>query len=406
MPYKKTAPLLPLIVLCLGFFIFSGCTENEQEQTAEPEARPLKVSKVETRDMPNWGEFIGQISAVDTVDVRARVEGFLLEKRFEEGRAVNEGDLLFVIDPKPFEEDLKEAESELEYNQALLEKAKKDMARYEKLLKEGVVSQTEYEAYQTSFSTYRAKVRQNKAQVENAKIQLGYTKIYSPIDGIIGRVQVDVGNLVGKGESTVLATISTVDPVYVSFSVNEADYLKAKRNRTKSNLPDDGVKMILADGTEYEHYGQLSMIDRAVDPQTGTLGIRVRFPNPDGLLRPGQYSRVRILIEEVKDAIVVPTRSIIDVQGMKSIYKVDENNKLVNQPVDLGFTVDNLVVVKEGLAPDDLIVTDDVRRLRPGMEIKPIIVPMSDKKDEPVDINAPESDTPGAGQQNADNKDG
>lgn len=406
MPYKKAAPIFPVIVLCLVGLVFSGCTENEEKQATAPEARPLKVSKVETRDMPNWGEFIGQISAVDTVDIRARVEGFLIEKQFEEGGAVKKGDLLFVIDPKPFDEDLKEAQSELEYNQALMEKAKKDMARYSKLLEEGVVSQTEFESYQTSFSTYQAKVRQNKAQVENANIQLGYTKIYSPIDGIIGRVQVDVGNLVGKGESTLLATISTVDPVYVSFSVNESDYLKAKRNREQSNLPDDGLRMLLSDGTEYEHSGQLSMVDRAVDPKTGTLGIRVQFPNPEGLLRPGQYSRVRILIEQTKDAIVVPSRSIINVQGMTSIYKVDENNMLVNQPVETGYEVDNFVVVKKGLSPEDIIVTDDIRRLRPGMEIKPIIVPMTKPGGEEVDLNSSQPTESNSDQNGAENKDG
>ena len=183
----------------------------------------MKVIKAENRDMPYWGEFVGQINAVETVDVRARVAGFLLEKKFREGAKVNKDELLFLIDPKPLQEDLKQVQSGLEYNQALLVKAEKDFKRFQKLYDEGVVSRDEFEGYQTQTATLKAQVRDNAAQVENARIQLGYTKIYSPIDGVIGSVQVDIGNLVGQGENTLLVTISTVDPVYVSFSVSESD---------------------------------------------------------------------------------------------------------------------------------------------------------------------------------------
>lgn len=347
----------------------------------------MKVIEVETKDMPYWGEFIGQISAVDTVDVRARVAGFLLTKNFSEGSAVKKGDLLFVIDPKTYNEDLKQAQSGMEYNQALMIKAQKDMERFKKLYDEGVVSRDEYEGYLTDFNTYSARVRENKAQVENARIQLGYTKVYSPIDGVIGRVQVDIGNLVGQNESTLLATVSTVDPVYVSFSVSESDYIRAQRSkeeRAEYQKNRKQIKMILADGTEYEYGGEFSMIDRAVDPQTGTLGIRVSFPNPDELLRPGQYAKVRVLIDSVEDAVVVPTRGVQDVQGMKSIYKVGPDGKLVNQPIKIGFEVGELVVVREGLKKGDKVVIDGVRRVRPGMEIKPIVVPMQKKQGEAV----------------------
>ncbi len=191
------------LVFAMIVSLLSGCSGGEKKEVqAESAPTPMKVIKVETKTMPYWGEFVGQISALKTVDVRARVAGFLVEKRFKEGARVKRGDLLFVIDPKPFQEDLKQAQSGLEYNQALVAKAQKDYERFKKLYKENVVSRDEYESYQTQLATDKAQMRDNAAKVENAKIQLGYTRIYSPFDGVIGRVQVDVGNLVGQGENT------------------------------------------------------------------------------------------------------------------------------------------------------------------------------------------------------------
>jgi len=230
--------------------------------------------------------------------------------------------------------------------------------------------------------------------VENAKIQLGYTSIYSPINGDIGRVQVDVGNLVGQGENTLLATVSSVDPVYVSFSVTEADYLRARRSRKVDHAEDSELKLILADGGAYDHNGVFDMVDRAVDPRTGTLGVRVKFPNPEGLLRPGQYAKVRLLVEKVKDAVVVPVRAVMDTQGMKSIFKVEADGKVVNQPLTLGFEQSSLVVVREGLKPGDMIIADGIRQVRSGMTVKPVVVPMQDGDSQPAAAPAKAEEQP------------
>ena len=385
--------LLSLLFCTVFSLILAGCSGGDKKSAPEAQApKPMKVIKVENRDMPYWAEFVGQINAIETVDVRARVAGFLLEKNFKEGARVKKGDLLFTIDPKPFREDLKQAESGLEYNQALLEKAKKDFQRFKKLYDEGVVSRDEYEGYQTQTSTLKAQVRDNAAQVENAKIQLGYTKIYSPIDGVIGRVQVDVGNLVGQGENTLLATISTVDPVYVSFSVSENDYIRANQRKQTEKKQEVEVQMVLADGSSYPYSGKFDMVDRAIDPQTGTLGIRVTFPNPEQLLRPGQYAKVRVLIDNVKNAVVIPARGTLDVQGMKSVYVVDEDGTIRSQPVKLGFAVKDLVVVKEGLSAGDMAIVDGISRIKPGMKIKPIVVPMSKQEGEPAPAGSDSSD--------------
>lgn len=382
----RGALLLSLVVLVL---MAAGCGSDEDKAAQAPQGPvPMKVVKAETRTMPQWGEFVGQISAVETVEVRARVAGFLIKRNFEEGGSVKKGDLLFVIDPKPFEEDLKQAQSGLQYNQALYTKAKKDFERFKKLYDEGVVSRDEYESYQTQVATYQAQIGDNQAKVENAKIQLGYTKIYASTDGLIGRVKVDVGNLVGQGENTLLATISTQDPVYVSFSISENDYVRATRNRMDKDAGRQ-IRLLLSDGSEYGHDGQVSMVDPTIDPQTGTLGIRVVFPNPENMLRPGQYAKVRVLIANIDDAVVVPARAVMDVQGMKSLYVIGEDGKVKSQPVKLGFEVNHLVVVREGLKVGDMVVVDGIRRVRPGMDIKPIVVPMTDDGSQPASEAAP-----------------
>ncbi len=382
----RGALLLSLVVLVL---MAAGCGSDEDKAAQAPQGPvPMKVVKAETRTMPQWGEFVGQISAVETVEVRARVAGFLIKRNFEEGGSVKKGDLLFVIDPKPFEEDLKQAQSGLQYNQALYTKAKKDFERFKKLYDEGVVSRDEYESYQTQVATYQAQIGDNQAKVENARIQLGYTKIYASTDGLIGRVKVDVGNLVGQGENTLLATISTQDPVYVSFSISENDYVRATRSRMEKDT-DRQIRLLLSDGSEYDHDGQVSMVDPTIDPQTGTLGIRVVFPNPENMLRPGQYAKVRVLITNIDDAVVVPARAVMDVQGMKSLYVVGEDGKVKSQPVKLGFEVNHLIVVREGLKVGDMVVVDGIRRVRPGMDLKPIVVPMTDDGSQPAPEAAP-----------------
>lgn len=378
MPMKQLHTTLVGTLSLLCILLLAACSGDDKKQDAAQQGPiPMKVVKAESRDMPIWSEFVGQTSAVETVEVRARVAGFLDKMLFKEGSTVKKGDLLFVIDPKTFQEDLKQAKSQLEYNQAKLTKAQKDLARFKKLFEEGVVSRDEYESYETGFATMRAQVSENKAQVENANIQLGYTKIYSPIDGVIGRVNVDVGNLVGQGENTLLATVSTDDPMYVTFSISEAEYVKYMKDRMagKENTPAT-FKLVLADGTEYNQDGTFSMADRAIDPTTGTLGIRVSFPNPDHLLRPGQYAKVRVLGDHLKDAVVIPSRAIVDTQGIQSLFVVGADGKLDSRPVTVKFERDGLSVIGNGLAAGDMVIVDGIQRVKPGMEIKPIVVPM------------------------------
>lgn len=380
---RRIGTLLPGVCVALVLASLVGCKggEDKKEAAASQEAVPMKVVKAEQRPVQVWGEFVAQINAKATVDVRARVEGFLLEKHFKEGDTVEKDQLLFEIDPQTYQEQIKQAQATVNYNRAKLSKAERDFQRFEKLFDEGVVSRDEFEVRQTDMETLKASLSDSQAALRDSQLQLGYTRIHSPLTGVIGKAHVDVGNLVGRGENTLLATVSSTDPVYVNFSISESDYVRAMRNREMrqaQNKDVDALRIILADGSKYEHGGTFDMADRAVDPRTGTLGIRLTFPNPDGLLKPGQYAKLRALLDNIPDALVVPARAVVDVQGVKSLYVVGEDGVVKSVPVKLGPEQQDVVAVTEGIKVGDMIIADGVSRVRPGIKVKPIPVPMSD----------------------------
>ncbi len=388
--YTELRLCLSLLVLCLALAACGGDdkpVDQEKRDAQQEQAVPLAVVKVETRDMPQWEEFVGQVNAKETVDIRARVEGFLQERNFKEGDQVAKGQLLFVIDPRTYEENLKQALAKVAKNQTELAKAQKDTARFQRLAKQGAVSQDEFEQYDTQRKTLEATIKDDQAAVEKAKLDLGYTKVYSPISGTIGKAQVDVGNLVGKGENTLLATVSTVDPVYVDFSISERAYLTAVKNqpvREANASANTGgapkIQIILADDSIYPFGGAFDMADRTVNAQTGTLGVRAVFPNPDGMLRPGQYAKVKALIDEMKAAVVVPIRALVDIQGVKSVYVVDAEGVVRSRPVTLVGGDNSVVVVSQGVQAGDLVVAEGVNRVRVGMKATAQVAPYPDAK--------------------------
>jgi membrane fusion protein, multidrug efflux system len=216
-------------------------------------------------------------------------------------------------------------------------------------------------------------------------------------------VQVDVGNLVGQGENTLLATISTMDPIYVSFNVSEGDYIRAMRDKKARESGERPVRLVLADGSEYSQSGRFDMVNPTVDPQTGTLGIRVLFPNPDNLLKPGQYAKVRVRVSNHQNAVVIPVTAVMDVQGMKSVYLVGDDGTIKNQPVKLGTESTSLAVVTEGVKAGDMLLSEGINRVKPGMKIKPVVVPMASDSAQPAATGddgaapAPASDTAAQG---------
>nr|WP_203544886.1 efflux RND transporter periplasmic adaptor subunit [Desulfovibrio sp. JC010] len=364
-------------VLLSMSFVFSGCFGEEKKEQAAAEPIPVKVIKISEQSFPVMGEYVAQIEALKTVDIKARVEGHIKERTFTEGQAVKEGQLLFVIDSRPYQEALKKAKAELASTRASLAKASKDYKRFKALFDQGAVSREEFDSKITDKQVLEANVSNAKAEVEQANLNLGFTKIVSPMDGIIGRTQVEPGTLVAA-ESTVLVTVSAVDPVYVNFSIPEKEYLVAiremesLRKQGKPDKPSD-LRIILADGGFYEYNGTFNMADRAVDSSTGTLGIRAEFPNPDRILRDGQYAKVVVELKNYPNVLVVPTRAMLDVQGRKSLLTVS-NGTVVEKPITIDYTDDRNTVIKSGIENDTLIIADGVNKIRPGTPVTPQIV--------------------------------
>ncbi|WP_320174285.1 efflux RND transporter periplasmic adaptor subunit [Maridesulfovibrio sp.] len=379
----KASVVFLFVLLTMSVFL-GGCFGDEKDDKAAAQAMPVKVIKVTEHEFPVMGEYVAQIQALKTVDIKARVQGHIKERLFTEGQRVEEGQLLFVIDPRPYSEALKKAEAELASTQATLAKAKKDYQRFKALFDQGAVSREEFDSKITDKQVLEANVSNAKAQVEQANLDLGFTQIKSPMDGIIGRTQVEPGTLVAA-EATVLVTVSAVDPVYVNFSIPEKEYLVAAREmeiRRKEGKPETptNLRIILADGGFYDHNGTFNMADRAVDSSTGTLGIRAEFPNPERILRDGQYAKVVVCLKEYPSALVVPTRALLDVQGRKSLLTVS-NGTVVEKHITVDYSDDRNTVVKTGIESGTLIIADGVNKIRPGTPVTPQISQDSSKID-------------------------
>ena len=373
--YRVPAALL-LVLLSISF-VLGGCFGDDKDDKSAQQAIPIKVVKISEQSFPVMGEYVAQIQALKTVNIKARVQGHIKERSFAEGEAVSEGQLLFVIDPRPYQETLKKAEADLASTKASLVKASKDYKRFKALFDQGAVSREEFDSKITDKQVLEANRSNAQAQVEQAKLDLSFTNIVSPMNGIIGRTQVEPGTLVAA-ESTVLATVSAVDPIYVNFSIPEKEYLVAIREMDKlkkEGKPDKPRKLriILADGKFYGQNGTFNMADRAVDSSTGTLGIRAEFPNPDRILRDGQYAKVVVELKKYDNALVVPTRALLDVQGRKSLLAV-VNATVVEKPVVVDYSDDRNTVVKSGIEPGVLIIADGVNKIRPGTPVDPQVV--------------------------------
>lgn len=369
--------LFPFLLFSM-LVVFYGCNGEENKGKTEAQAVPVNVLEVQEQSLPVMGEYVAQIEALKTVDIRSRVQGHLKERHFEEGQMVDEGQLLFVIDSRPYVEVKKKASAELASSQATLRKAEKDYLRFKALFAQGAVSREEYDSKITDRQVLEANVSNAKAQLEQANIDLEFTRIHAPMKGIIGRTKVNLGSLIAK-ESTVLATISAIDPVYVNFSIPEKEYLVAAREieaRKKKGLPSRraNLQIILADGDYYAYNGTFNMADRAVDSSTGTLGLRAEFPNPERILRDGQYAKVVALLKLYNKALVVPTRAVLDVQGRKSLLTVASNGTVVEKPVTVEYSDDRNSVISEGIVVGDKVIADGVNKIRPGIQVIPEVV--------------------------------
>ncbi len=371
--YSRSILRMTVSLLSVAVFLSIFACSEEKKTQAAPKALPVTAVKVVAHDVSVTRDFIGQTTAVKTVEIRSKVEGFLKQRLFVEGSMVKKGDPLFVIDPKPFQESLNQAVATLHREEAGLAKAELDYNRFKALLDKDAVSREEFDVKATALQELQATVEGYQAAVKNARLDLGYTNITAPMDGLIGKTDANIGTLVSK-EQTLLATVSSMDPMYVNFSISERDYLLAMRNHYSgeeelSEPEKRDLDLILADGDIYEIKGKVDMIDPTVDPKTGTLGIRAVFENPRYILRPGQFAKIRAVIATLKDAVVVPSRALIDTQGLKSLLLVQDNGTVKNVPVTVQRVMNNIAVIKEGIKAGDVIISEGVRRIRPGSQV-------------------------------------
>ncbi len=347
------------------------------EKAAPPPPPPppeVYVTAVAQRDVPVYLELVGQAQGYQDVDIRARVEGFLETVNFQEGTFVKQGDLLYTIDRKPLEAVVAEGKATQATAEARLAKANNDVNRYTPLVAKQAVSKQELDNALAEQDASKSQVAAAQAAVEKATLDLGYTRVLSPISGLVGTTQVKPGNLVGRGESTLLTTISQIDPILFRVGVTEADYLRISARRIAgggkaAGGSAQGIELRLADGTRYPQTGRIHTVDRAVDPTTGTLGIQIEFPNPQQVLRPGQYGRTRILLETKTGALLVPQRAVQELQSIYNVAVVDSSNKVAFRTVKVGQKVDSLWVIEDGLKAGEQVVVEGLQRIQDGMTV-------------------------------------
>ena len=349
----------------------SGCKSEATEAQQAP-APQVSVASALERDVTEWDEFTGRLEAVESVEVRPRVTGYIESVNFTEGSTVRKGDLLFVIDPRPYRAELSKAEAELARAVARSELAASDEARSAKLLDIKAVSR---EA--------KADVAAARAAVDSAKLNLEFTHITAPISGRVSKAAVTAGNLVTGGSNTaaLLTTVVSLDPMYVTFEGDEQIYLKynelsRRGERSSSRDAANPVLMGLANESGYPHRGAMVFVDNQVDPRTGTIRARASFENKDGFLTPGLFARVKLLGHNSYRAVLVDDRAIGTDQSQKFVYVIDAENKVTYRPVTVGRLDDGLRIVQKGLQPGETVVVNGLQRVRPGVVVAPERVAM------------------------------
>jgi membrane fusion protein (multidrug efflux system) len=400
--------------------ISPGCKKSATESGAAAPATAVLVAKVDQKTIPIYSEFVGQTGAMETVELRARVEGILQKVYFKEGAPVKKGQLLFTIDKRTFQASLQsakaiaakavadlaqaqqrtdvlQAQAELADAQAVLTRADQDVARLAPLAKEKAVTEQDLDAAIAAQKSATATVEARKANLKNleaavkytieraqaevsaakariiqAELDLSYCDIYSPINGVIGFLQVDEGNLVGRGDATLLATVSQSDPLLVDFSISEIEYLKLTDPETAGTRAGAlRFDLLLSDESVHSFQGTFRVLDRTVDPQTGTMKAEASFPNPGSYLRPGQFARLRVAVAERENAILVPQRAIQEMQGAKTVLVVDEKNIVSVRTIKIGDKAEKNVVVLDGLSGGEMVIVEGMQKVRPGSLVSP-----------------------------------
>jgi membrane fusion protein, multidrug efflux system len=381
--------IIPFAAALVVTLILSACSKPAPPPPPPPD---VVVADVIQKDVPIYLEWVGTTEGNVTAQIRARIQGYLQRRAYDEGRLVRTGDLLFVIDPRPYQAALDQAKGELGRADAAATKAQQDVTRYTPLAAEKAISQEELDNAIQLSRAGKAAVDSARAAVEKAQLNLDWTQVKSPIDGIAGIAVAQVGDLVT--DSTLLTTVSQVDPIKVSVSISEQEYLRFA-SRTEPNSPkqregmpkqrEGMLELILADGSVYPERGTVSVANREVDVKTGTMTIVSLFPNPRNLLRPGQYAKVRATMETRQGALLVPQRAVQELQGSHQVAVVGADNKVAMRTVKARERIGDLWVIDEGLKPGERIVVEGLQKVRDGAIVNPKPAePVASAKAEPA----------------------
>src|SRR5579863_9428978 len=409
--HRRISELCVALLLGANSFQLTGCGRGSAG-AAEPTAPEVEVVTVEQKDIPVYREWIGTLDGMVNAAIRAQVTGYLLTQDYSEGSFVKKGQLLFQIDPRPLQAaadqargqfaqangQLAQAQAQFQQSEAQLasaeanqRKAQFDEDRYTPLAKEHAVTQQDLDnAVQNNISA-KAQVKVATSQVaaataqiqaasaaveaaqaaqEAANVNLGFTKLNSPIDGIAGNAQIQIGNLVGPASPNPVTTVSTVDPIKVTFAVSEQEYLRLSK-QYKPTDPTPPLELVLADGTVYPHQGKYAFAGRQVNQSTGAIEATGLFPNPGNILHPGQYGKVRVAVETLHAALLVPQEAVSELQGSYQVAAVDGNDTVSIKPIHVGDQIGSSWVVRDGLNPGERVIVDGVQKVGPGVHVKP-----------------------------------
>ncbi|MDB6175614.1 MAG: Efflux transporter, family, subunit [Chthoniobacteraceae bacterium] len=370
-----------LIVTALALCLLPACKREDEAKSTLPPPTML-VIPAGTRDVPLYREWIGTLDGSENAEVRARVTGYLLKRDYKEGTLVKQGDVLFEIDPRPFEVALAEAQSQLAQGKAMQLASQAEAERSKALFNQKVISKKEFINKTQLNQSHEAKVKALEASVKQAELNLQFCTIMSPIDGIVAIAKAQVGDLVGAANGPALTSVSTLDPVKLVFPISEEEYLLVRERVEKSmSKPleerDEMIELILANGKTFEHKARLLSIDLQVKQSTGTILITALLKNPGSVLRPGQFARARVIAQTLEDAVLVPQRAVAEVQGSYQVGIVDPNGKAEIRPVKVGARDGTDWVITSGLKAGEKVIVEGIQMVKSGMpvEAKPWVPP-------------------------------
>lgn len=358
--------VLAITVIALLLVIIASCGKSDKDKTA-PEMT-VTIAEVKSETVPLYLDYVGTLQSIESVDINARVEGFLVERAFKDGADVAQGDLLFVIDPRPFEAALIAAQAQLAEDLAALAYAREQVSRYKPLVEKDYITRDAYDEYLTQVAEAQAVVEADRANVVQAELDLSYCTMFAPFDGRIGRRLVDVGNLVGAGgEATLLATIVQLDPIYVYFNVAERDIPQILKQQ---NIKPLTFSMVLPDESKHPQDGTIDFVNNQVDVTTGTITLRGIVSNTSKTVIPGQYVKVQLLLEDQPDTLVVPQQAIGEQQGDTYVYVVGSDNKVEFRNVTAGSNYGEMRVVEKGVSAGEKVVINGLQKIKPGVTVK------------------------------------